>query len=111
MNLQSWMSQARQHWQEFQPTRFQELKQSGRLGQALQDAAERTYQEMNALTEAGMTEQEAWEMVREQYLFPPEEEALKAKADRKPVASEAARLFNEIADLKSDILRRLDAEE
>jgi hypothetical protein len=60
---------------------------------------------MNALTEAGFSEQDAWEMVREIYLFPPEEPALKAKSDRKPVASVAAGLFNEIADLKSEILR------
>lgn len=105
MNLQSWMNQAKKHWQEFQPTKFKELKQSGNLGQALQDAAERTYQEMNALTDAGFAEHETWEMVRQSYLFPPEEEALKAKSDREPVASEAARLFNEIADLKSEILR------
>ena len=43
-------------------------------------------------------------MVRETYLFPPEEAALKAKNDRQPVASEAARMFNEIARLKSEIL-------
>jgi hypothetical protein len=29
-------------------------------------------------------------MAREQYLFPPEEDALKAKQDSEPVASEAA---------------------
>lgn len=111
MNLQNWMSQAKAHWQEFQPTRFRELKKSGMLGQALQEAADRTYQEMNALTEAGFTELEAWEMVRQEYLFPPKEPALKAKSDRKQVASAAAGLFNEIADLKSEILGRLDAEE
>jgi hypothetical protein len=53
-----------------------ELKQSGNPGQALQEATERTYQEMNAVTEAGFSEHEAWEMVRETYLFPPQEPAL-----------------------------------
>ncbi len=49
--------------------------------------------------------------VHRTYLFPPEEPALKAKSNREPVASAAASLFNEIADLKSEILARLDAEE
>ncbi|MDP3552633.1 hypothetical protein [Methylocystis sp.] len=80
MNLENWINQARRHWQEFQPTRFKELKKSGKLQAALDEAAERTYQEMNALTEAGFQEHEAWEMVRQEYLFPPEEAALKAKS-------------------------------
>jgi hypothetical protein len=39
----------------------------------LQEAAERTHQEMSQLQANGLTEQEAWEMVRQNYLFPPPE--------------------------------------
>ena len=105
MNLESWKSQAASHWRWFQPTRYRELVRKKTLEAALQDAAERTHREMSALEEQGFHEREAWEMVRELYLLPPEEQALKAKNDRRPVASEAARMFNEIAQLKSQILR------
>ena len=105
MNLEAWMSQARAHWKEFQPTRFKELVKTGKLRAALKDAAERTYQEMTELEQAGFQNNEAWEMVRERYLFPPEEAALKAKHDREPVASEAARTFNELMRLKSELAR------
>jgi hypothetical protein len=105
MNLESWMSQASSHWKEFQPTRYKELVKSRKLEAALRDAAERTYAEMTELEAKGFREYEAWEMVRNEYLFPPPEAKLKAKWDQEPVASEAARMFNEIARLKSEILR------
>ncbi len=41
-------------------------------------------------------------------LAPPVKAAPKAKNDREPVASDAARMFNEIAHLKSEILRGED---
>ena len=74
--LQNWVSQAKAHWAEFQPTKFAELKKAGTLENALQDAALRTAEEMNDLEEAGLQEHEAWEMTREKYLFPPEEQSL-----------------------------------
>lgn len=73
MNLEHWISQACDHWKEFQPTRYKQLKEAGRLGPALKDAAEQTHREMTQLEEAGFANHEAWEMVRELYLFPPEE--------------------------------------
>jgi hypothetical protein len=73
MNLQNWIDQARRHWEEFRPTLYRDLKTSGKLDAALRDAADRTDREMNDLREHGYTEQEAWEMVRERYLFPPEQ--------------------------------------
>lgn len=105
MNLENWKNQARAHWKEFQPTRFKELVKAGKLPEALTEAAERTFQEMGELQQAGFQHHEAWEMVREKYLFPPEEPALKAKHDREPVASEAARTFNSIARTMSKALR------
>ncbi len=105
MNLEVWMSQARAHWKEFQPTRFKELVRTGNLQAALRDAAERTYSEMTALEEKGFKNHEAWEIVRNEYLFPAPEAKLKAKWDREPVASEAARTFNAIQRTINKALR------
>ena len=74
--LQNWVSQAKAHWKEFQPTLYGQLEKSGKLDAALQQAALQTAEEMNELEESGMTEHEAWEMTREQYLFPPQEASL-----------------------------------
>ena len=79
--LQNWVSQARSHWKEFQPTLYSQLVKSGKLEQALQQAAKQTALEMNQLEEQGMTEHEAWEMTREQYLFPPEEQSQQPEED------------------------------
>ena len=73
MNLQNWIDQARSHWKEFQPTRFAELKQAGTLEASLKDAAEQTYQQTSQLEKAGFQPDEAFQMVREDYLFPPAE--------------------------------------
>ena len=78
--LQNWVSQARAHWKEFQPTLYSQLQKAGKLDaalqQAAQQAAQQTAEEMNELELSGMTEHEAWEMTREQYLFPPQEASL-----------------------------------
>lgn len=89
MNLQNWISQAREHWKEHQPKRFQELKSKNQLGNALREAAERTHAEMSELEASGMTTHEAWEMTREQYLFPPAESS---QDDEQPASGS---LFNE----------------
>lgn len=39
----------------------------------MQDAADRTYREVTELEDQGFDHQDAWEIVRERYLFPPEE--------------------------------------
>ncbi|EKB73879.1 TPA: hypothetical protein RGL32_000680 [Klebsiella pneumoniae] len=88
--LQNWINEAREHWAEFQPTKFAEMKKAGTLEDALQNAAMRTAEEMDQLENAGFYEHEAWEMTREKYLFPPEEQALKDKQDREPFSSGAA---------------------
>ena len=73
MPFQNWVNQAREHWKEFQPKRYRELVKSGTLEAALQDAAERTYREATELEDQGYDHQDAWEIVRERYLFVPEE--------------------------------------
>jgi hypothetical protein len=71
--LQNWVRQAREHWKEFQPNRYTDLVKSGQLEAALQDASERTYREVTQLEDQGYDHQDAWEIVRERYLFVPEE--------------------------------------
>ncbi|MBE4621320.1 hypothetical protein BOO23_21600 [Vibrio navarrensis] len=71
--FQNWKRQAELHWKQFQPKRYAELKKAGALETALTEAAEQTALEMNQLTESGFQPDEAFQMVREQYLFPPEE--------------------------------------
>lgn len=76
MNLNHWISQARDHWKQHQPTLFAQLKAKNQLGNALREAAEKTYQEVSELEAQGFSEHEAFEMTREKYLFPPEEASL-----------------------------------
>ncbi|MCY1311335.1 hypothetical protein D9M70_616230 [compost metagenome] len=92
MNLQNWVREARQHWKEFQPSRYKELKKAGQLEQALQQAAQQTYLELSQLEASGYNQHESWEQVRELYLFPLEEEGL---VDEDEVAGQGPALFNE----------------
>lgn len=105
MNLNNWISQAREHWKEHQPSRVKALRQQGKLGDALRSAAEQTHREMTELEAQGMTEHESWEMTRERYLFPPAE-----TTQDDPPASEAARLFGEAQALMSDLDRDKEPE-
>jgi hypothetical protein len=102
-----WISQAREHWLEHQPSRFKELKKAGRLRQALMEAAERTHQEMSQLEAQGYRNHEAWEIVRERYLFPPQEPGVETdepnpwadlRRDAINLQNEIAREFDESQD-------------
>lgn len=73
MKHANWISQARAHWKEHQPTRFKALVAKGILNQQLTDAAQATAQEMQTLVGQGFSQLEAWEATRELYLFVPEE--------------------------------------
>lgn len=70
-----WIAQARQHWKEHQPQMYARLLAAGTLQAALERAAEQTLEQMQTLQAQGFPHQEAWEQVRELYLFPPEEES------------------------------------
>lgn len=104
MDLKNWISQAREHWKEHNPTYFRELNKAGKLGTALKEAAERTHQEMSDLEAQGYSNQEAWEMTREKYLLLPEE----AQKDEPP--SRAAQAFRETNDLQNKILQAQNEE-
>ena len=73
--FRNWIRMARNHWQEHQPKKFAALQKAGKLDEALQAAANQTYLEVSQLEESGYQPDEAFQMVREQYLLPPPESA------------------------------------
>lgn len=74
----TWIAQARVHLKEHRPQAFARLQAAGTLEQHLRQAAEATSHEMRTLMDQGATWQEAWELVREQHLFPPAEAGAEA---------------------------------
>ena len=72
-----YVSLAERHWRTWLPRRVAELERTGRLKTKLQEAAERTVTDAEALQrhflQQGLTpnqaQQRAWEIVRERYLF------------------------------------------
>ena len=72
---------AERHWREFLPRMVSRLEATGQLQSFLLEAEEKTDEELDRLRrhfiQQGLTTQQAhdraWEMVREQYLFPPPE--------------------------------------
>ena len=72
--MSGWALQAAQHWKKYRPKMYQQLQQSGRLEEAANKAAKLTQDELGMLVERGANYQEAWELVREKYLFLPSEE-------------------------------------
>lgn len=69
INLNSWVELGRQHWKEFLPKRYKALEEAGILEESLRYAAEQTYLEVSQFEEAGFQPDEAWQMVREEYLI------------------------------------------
>lgn len=72
--LNPWAQQAKKHWKEFRPKMYRELQRSGQLNQALRQAAENTVEDLINCIHRGMKYDQAWELVRERYLFLPSEE-------------------------------------
>lgn len=107
MNLQNWVRDAKAHWKEFLPKRYAEFEKAGILNAQLQDAAERTSDEMSQLQNAGLSYSEAWERVRSEYLFLPEEPEAKAKQDREQSPNVSVRTYGETAAFKSEMLRKI----
>ena len=79
--LTQYGTMAEKHWREYCPKLVQELKRNGLLHQMLQEAEEKTKDEMATLRlelmkqgkTAEQAQRQAWELVREKYiLLPPE---------------------------------------
>ena len=60
---------AREHWQEFLPSKFKALTEAGTLEQSLKIAARLTIKEMDDLIAMGASQYEAWEACRENHLL------------------------------------------
>lgn len=72
-NLRPLAMQAIAHWKEHLPQMHARLLETGQLENEALRAAEQTLQEEADLIGQGFQSTEAWEMVREKYLFLPEE--------------------------------------
>lgn len=75
-NLQNWVRLGREHWKEFQPTMYKRLLAKGTLDEKLQEAANKTFEDVMDLEHKGYQPDEAWQMVRERYLLLPEEKGI-----------------------------------
>ncbi len=72
---------AETHWRDHRPRMVRELERKGTLRETLLEAQERTLDEMESLMrdfrKQGLTPEQAhnqaWELVREKYIFLPEE--------------------------------------
>lgn len=64
---------ADQHWQEHCPRMYRELEDSGQLDEMLDAVQENTASMLKELIAQGMPYNQAWELVREQWLLLPEE--------------------------------------
>lgn len=97
---------AMEHWKEFRPTMYRKLKEKKRLELQALKAADQTRKEMQSMMQNGATWPEAWEAVRERYIYLPEEEGLQhpGEDEELPVAGthnllvEAMRLMNRVAE-------------
>lgn len=72
--------QAIEHWKEHLPKKYKALKQAGTLNSEALKAAEMTLEEQASLIAQGFPAEAAWEMVRELYVFQPEEEGASEEA-------------------------------
>ena len=74
---------AEKHWREFRPRMVRELEATGKLWERLYEAQETTQNAMDTLTEKLMgqgyspqqAETTAWELIREEYILLPPEDA------------------------------------
>mgnify|MGYP006905507983 CR=1 FL=1 len=100
MNLQNWINQADRHWKAHQPQRYKSLKKQGSLQLALKQAAQQTLVEVDQLERNGLSPHEAWEMVREKYLFP------SVESQSQPQTPPGANLSSELTLATQDVAER-----
>jgi hypothetical protein len=106
MNLQNWVSEAIGHRKRFLPRRYREFEEAGILDEALQEAANLTYREVSSLENAGLSSEQAWEMMKGEYLFLPPEPKQKAKMNREPSPNVAAQTFGPTQAFQGKMLQK-----
>ena len=100
MQHPNWIAQARQHWQEHLPKMYARLKADGTLTAKLTEAADATARDLQNLMGQGFNYQEAWEQVRETYLFLPEEKGASPEAPASEGYKAAAAINRGLASLR-----------
>jgi len=73
LELNRWAALAKAHWKEHQPKRYRRLVKAGTLDEEALAAARMTATAMREWLDLGASRDEAFQAVRERYLFPPEE--------------------------------------
>ena len=81
---------------EHSPKTYRDLQQSGRLDEYLDNQSRAAYQELRSLDNAGYTDQEAWEVVRAEFLMP-----LDDPDDEEGPNAEILKALNETIDLQN----------
>jgi hypothetical protein len=67
--------QIKEHWKEHRPRMYRELEAAGRLDQSVYEAQERTLDAMCQLQmEQKLPYHQAWELIREEWAFLPDED-------------------------------------
>ena len=85
------------HWKKWLPETYLNLKQQGTLEAVIEKAVSQTVIEMDQLLDAGMNYDQAWEMVRQEYLLLPPE---KKEPDlERPELEELLEVRKELNDL------------
>jgi hypothetical protein len=66
--------QIKDHWKKHRPQLYAELEKAGDLAESLHAAQERTKDLMDSLLNKGLPHHQAWELAREEWAFPCEED-------------------------------------
>jgi hypothetical protein len=104
MQYEQWKTQARQHWKEHRPQMFKHLQEGSQLQKALTRAVEQTAADLEELQAEGMNWHQAWEMVRERYLFLPPEQSKRAE----PMGSQGYPAMREMQRLRRNLAEASD---
>jgi hypothetical protein len=99
VNLQNWINQAESHWKEHQPKLYQMHKKQRTLKLALNQAAEKTMIEVSELESQGYQPDEAFQMVREKYLFPPQESSEASRPE-----SQSIEMYQQAIEMKQRMM-------
>ena len=81
MSFAQWKVDAKEYWRKFRPQYYASLEKSGQVEEAVNQAAEWTEEALEKLLQRGLKYHEAWEMLREEWLFPPGDEDESPPAD------------------------------
>ena len=96
MQLRPLAQQVMEHYQEFLPKAYRQMKKEGTLESFALTKAEAALEQMEALQAEGYQQTEAWEVVREGLL--PEEESQKEEA---PATAGTYRIHRQISHILS----------